>query len=240
MRKELIYILTLGLLLAACSSEIPTPERGGCELQLSLSRVGVNASLTRAIDNDLALKIVDRNGGVVKTYPAGSVPSKIVLSPGKFTIHAYTENQNTWPQANGGRGAACYYGTCQVEMQDDYITYANLEVPMTNYAVTLTLPELFDFFFKSYTFSLKSGSRQTEIKAGEKAYFAPADGGFTYQLTATNTDDNTHHTTSITYKKVESGKLYDMTYYYGTDDNSGGLDIEIKDNMENEDVPVPM
>ena len=61
-----------------------------------------------------------------------------------------------------------------------------------------------------------------------------------YQLTATNTDQITHHTTPITYKKVESGKLYQMTYYYGTDDNSGGLDIEIKDNMEDEDIEVPL
>jgi len=39
---------------------------------------------------------------------------------------------------------------------------------------------------------------------------------------------------------VESGKLYQMTYYYGTDDNSGGLDIEITDNTEKEDQKVPL
>jgi hypothetical protein len=37
---------------------------------------------------------------------------------------------------------------------------------------------------------------------------------------------------------VEAGKLYNMTYYYGTDANSGNLDIEITDDMETEDVPV--
>ena len=71
-------------------------------------------------------------------------------------------------------------------------------------------------------------------------YFDAEEGGFTYQLTATNTDQITHHTSAINYKKVEKGKCYQMTYYYGTDDNSGGLDIEIKDNMEDEDIEVPL
>ncbi len=241
MSKIQIYILTtIGLLLTACSNETPVPEQGGCELHLNLYRVGVEASQTRAIDNDLALKILDSKGDVYIQYRAGSVPSKIVLSPGTFTVQAYTENQNTWPQENNGRGAACYYGTCEVEMEFDKVTYANMKVPMTNYAVMLTLPDLFDYYFPTYTFSLKSGFRETEIKHGEKAYFNPQEGGFTYQLTATNTDQVTHHTPPITYSNVENGKLYSMTYYYGTDDNTGGLDIEIRDNMEDEDVVVPI
>lgn len=240
MKRTLYYIQLILLALASCQSELPIPEQGNCYLELNLSRIGVVKRQTRAIDNDLALKILNENGEIFIQYPAGSVPHKLVLSPGIFTVVAYTENQDNWNKANDGRGEACYYGSCQVEMAFDQTTYANLQVPMTNYAVTLALPEYFHDFFPSYTFSLKSGFRQTSIKEGEKAYFDAEEGGFTYQLTATNTDQITHHTTPITYKKVESGKLYQMTYYYGTDDNSGGLDIEITDNTEKEDQKVPL
>ena len=240
MRQYTLYIVAYLLALASCQSELPIPEQGNCYLELNLSRIGVAKRQTRAIDNDLALKILNENGEMFIQYPAGSVPHKLVLAPGIFTVVAYTENQDNWSKANDGRGEACYYGSCQVEMAFDQTTYANLQVPMTNYAVTLALPEYFHDFFPSYTFSLKSGFRQTSIKEGEKAYFDAEEGGFTYQLTATNTDQITHHTTPITYKKVESGKLYQMTYYYGTDDNSGGLDIEITDNTEKEDQKIPL
>ena len=240
MRQYTLYIVAYLLTLASCQSELPVPEQGNCYLELNLSRIGVAKRQTRAIDNGLALKILNENGEMFIQYPAGSVPHKLVLAPGIFTVVAYTENQDDWSKANDGRGEACYYGSCQVEMTFDQTTYANLQVPMTNYAVTLALPEYFNDFFPSYTFSLKSGERQTSIKEGEKTYFDAEEGGFTYQLTATNTDQITHHTTPITYQKVERGKLYQMTYYYGTDDNSGGLDIEITDNTEKEDQKVPL
>ena len=240
MKRTLLYILLILLALTSCQSELPVPEQGDCYLELNLSRVGVAKRQTRAIDNDLALKILDNKGDIYVQYRAGSVPNKLVLSPGIFTVIAYTENQDDWTKANDGRGEASYYGSCQVEMAFDQTTYANLQVPMTNYAVSLALPEYFHDFFPSYTFSLNSGERHTKVKEGEKAYFDAEEGGFTYQLTATNTDQITHHTTPITYKKVERGKLYQMTYYYGTDDNSGGLDIEITDNTEKEDQKVPL
>ena len=240
MKRTLLYIQLILLTLTSCQSELPVPEQGDCYLELNLSRVGVAKRQTRAIDNDLALKILDNKGEIYVQYRAGNVPNKLVLSPGIFTVIAYTENQDDWTKANDGRGEASYYGSCQVEMAFDQTTYANLQVPMTNYAVSLALPEYFHDFFPSYTFSLNSGERHTKVKEGEKAYFDAEEGGFTYQLTATNTDQITHHTTPITYKKVESGKLYQMTYYYGTDDNSGGLDIEITDNTEKEDQKVPL
>jgi membrane carboxypeptidase/penicillin-binding protein PbpC len=120
----------------------------------------------------------------------------------------------------------------------DQVVYVNMQVPLCNYAVTLTLPALFTDLFKSYSLSLASGNRTVRIQEAQKAYFNVADGGFTYKLEATNNDNVSHATTPITYRQVESGKLYNMTYYYGTDANSGGIDIEITDNMESEDVPL--
>ena len=240
MRHYTIYILMAIFAMASCQVEELPPHEGECALMLDLTRVGVEYTTTRGIDNDLAIKIVDSIGNVYAQYSAGNIPPKIVLEPGKFTLHAFTENQDSWAGENDGRGGPCYYGTYQVQMEYDRVCYVNMQVPMTNYAVTLSLPELFDVLFLSYTYSLKSGSREITIKEGEKAYFSPEDGGFTYQLSATNTDNTTHHTSPLTYKKVEAGNLYNMTYYYDTEDNSGGLDIEITDNTEKEDITVPL
>ena len=108
---------------------------------------------------------------------------------------------------------------------------------MTNYAVTLTLPDLFNTLFKSYTFSLSSGNRNVSIQEGEKAYFAVPD-AFTYKLTATNNDDKTNSHSTIEYPDVEAGKLYNIKYVYGATVNTGGIDIDITDNTEHEDIDI--
>ena len=237
MKRHLIYIYMLILSFVSCTSEHAITEQGSGTLALeSITRNGTNSSQT--IDDDLAITILDSNGEFYRKYPAGSVPRKIVLEPGTFTLQVYTENQDSWANANNGLGEACYYGTTTVSVEYDAVSYVRMQVPMSNYAVTLTLPMLFNDLFKSHSLSLSSGSRSVAIKEGEKAYFTMVDGGFTYKLEATNNDNVSHSSSSITYKKVENGKLYNITYYYGTDANSGGLDIEITDNMETEDVPV--
>lgn len=237
MKQHLIYIYIVLLAIASCTN-VPEPaSKGNGTLSFaSLTRTGANT--VEDIDQDLAITVLDSNGDVFVQYPAGEIPRKIVLEEGRFTIQAYTENQETWTAENNGLGAPCYFGSCEVDVEYDYITTISMEVPIVNYAVTLTLPDLFDDLFKSYTYTLNSGTRSVSIKKGEKAYFSVGDGGFTYKLTATNTDNVTHSTTPITYRNVEAGKLYNMTYYYGTDANSGGLDIEITDDMETEDEDI--
>lgn len=241
--KKYLYIVPLlALLLGICSctndDANDTLSNGEGVLCLSLSRAGVTQ--TKAIDSGLALCVLDEQGEVYVQYRAGSVPNKIVLEPGRFTIQAYTENQDTWHLANDGLGAACYYGEQTIELGFDETAYVNMNVPLTNYAVTLTLPVLFNELFKTHALSLKSGSRWVKIQEGQKAYFDVADGGFSYQLQATNIDEVSHSTRQISYNTVEKGKLYNLTYYYGTDANSGGLDIEITDDMETEDNYVPL
>lgn len=240
MKRNIIYILLFLFALTSCTSEQDAPSsKDTATLSLEgLTRAGVTSPL--AIDSDLAVIIYNSVGEVYSRYSAGNIPNKIVLQPGVFTLEVYTENQDTWHTANDGRGEACYYGTTEVEMEYDAVTYVNMQVPMVNYAVTLTLPYLFTELFKSYSLNLSCASRSFGIQQGEKAYFAAADGGFTYKLEATNNDNVSHSSSAINYKKVENGKLYNLTYYYGTDANSGGLDIEITDNMETEDDNVEL
>jgi hypothetical protein len=193
---------------------------------------------TSSETSDLALKVLDIKGNLYKQYNAGAIPQKIVMEPGIFTIVVYTENQETWQTANGGRGEACYYVEYQVQMNFDEIRRDTINVPMINYAVSLKLPEYFHDLFNSHTFALISGNRNTSIQEGETAYFNPSDGGFAYSLQATNTDGVTHSHSAYKYSDVQSGKHYVVKYVYGLDANTGGVDIEIKDDMQMEDTDV--
>lgn len=239
--KRLLYIILGIVLLTACQQdELPTKGQGSAVLELDLLRAGRPTMTTRAVDADLAVAIYKQGGIPYVQYAAGEVPKKIVLEPGIFKVIAYTENQDTWQTANGGKGAACYYAETSVEMENDMVVRLALEVPMTNYAVGLELPEHFTELFRSYTFTLRSGSRTTAIQQGEKAYFDVADGGFSYALRATNTDGKTNSHSAIDFPDVEAGKLFTLRYSYDSDATSGGVDIVITDDMETDDTNVTL
>ena len=122
---------------------------------------------------------------------------------------------------------------------EDYITYCNYQVPISNYAVKLTLPEMFNDLFKNYTFTLKSNGRSTTIKEGEKAYFDTA-AGFSYKMEAINNDGEYKYHPFYDIDDVEAGKLFNIRYIYGSENSSGGIDIEITDDMETEDSDVDL
>ena len=241
MKHTLIYIIAalLSALTSGCSSQDDAlrPQGSGV-LSLQLHRVGCVAE-TRAVSCELAVTIVGAEGPVA-TFAPGQVPDKIKLEPGSYELFAYTDNQETWEQDNEGRGSACHWGSAAFTITYDNVTYVNMQVPMTNYAVALSLPPLFEQLFVSHSLKLSCGGRTTSIRQGEKAYFDPAKGGFSYMLTATNNDQVTHSTATVMHREVESGKCYTLTYYYDTESNSGGIDIEIKDDMDTEDVERPI
>lgn len=237
--KHIIYTILALVLLTACQQdELSVAEQGKAVLELTLTRAGRPVATTRAIDDDLAIDIYKAGNIPYVHYDAGSVPEKINLEPGTFRVVAYTDNQETWKTANNGRGEACYYAEASVEMESDMVVRLALDVPMTNYAVGLQLPEHFNDLFRAYTFILKSGGRTTSIKEGERAYFDVADASFTYSLRATNTDGTTHSHSAIEFPEIEAGKLFTICYSYDSDANSGGVDIVITDDMETDDSDV--
>lgn len=241
MKHTLIYIIAalLSALTSGCSSQDDALQpQGSGTLSLQLHRVGCVAE-TRAVSNELAVTIVGAEGPVA-TFAPGQVPDRIKLEPGSYELFAYTDNQETWEQDNEGRGSACHWGSTAFTITYDNVTYVNMQVPMTNYAVALSLPPLFEQLFVSHSLKLSCDGRTTSIRQGEKAYFDPAKGGFSYMLTATNNDQVTHSTATVMHREVESGKCYTLTYYYDTESNSGGIDIEIKDDMDAEDVERPI
>ena len=236
--KYPIYILLSIVLFTACQQDEVAPTGGKAVLELDLLHNGrPQMEVTRACDADLVVDILDANRAPYRHYDAGSVPQKIVLEPGTFYIQAYTDNQENWKSANDGKGEACYFQETSVEMEYDMVKRLQMRVPMTNYAVGLQLPDLWDMLFSAYTFRLKSGGRTVVIRQGERAYFDLADGGFSYALSATNTDGRTSSHSAISYLDVNAGKLYTLTYHYDSDANSGGIDIVI-DDMTIDNNPI--
>lgn len=237
--KNIVYIIICAVLFAACQqNEVPNLSNGECILELQVSYSNKATSTTRAVDSDLTVKILDADGNLYRLYSPGTIPAKIVLEPGTFEVCAYTDNQETWQEANSGKGEPCYYVSKQITMEYDEIKRVSISVPMVNYGVSLALPEYFHDLFNTHTFTLTSGTKQISIQEGEKAYFNPVDNSFTYALQATNTDGATHSHSAIEYTGVQSGKLYVVKYAYGLDSNTGGVDIEIKDDMQMEDTDV--
>lgn len=237
--KHFIWITLSTILIAGCQQEtLPKLSNGECILELQVSHSNKPVSMTRAVDSDLAVKILDAEGKLYKIYSPGTVPTKIVLEPGTFEILAYTDNQDTWTQANGGKGEPCYYTSKQIKMEYDEIKRISISVPMVNYGVSLKLPEHFYYLFPSHSFNLTSGNRSVATQENEMAFFTPDEVGFAYALQATNTDGVTHSHSAIQFTGVESGKHYVVRYGYALDANSGNVDIEIYDDMQMEDTDV--
>jgi hypothetical protein len=233
MKNYLIFILLI-FNLVSCTSEIDETAHQQIDGAVCLvSRSNVPLQM-----DDLSLRILDQNGNLYKQYSTGEIPQKILLKRGAFTLVIYSDNQETWQNANNGNGEPCYYATYHVNVHDEEVKRIVVDVPMINYAVTLKLPEYFNDLFPSYLFTLSSGERSLDIESGEKAYFDSQKGGFIYSLQATNTDGTTHSHSKIEYVGVESGKLYVVKYSYALDANRGSVDIEIENDMHMNDSDV--
>lgn len=239
MRNVLYILLCVAWLLVSCQGNDVIPEEPAMgRLELSLSKNGRPVLRTRSIDSDLTIVITnDKNSST--TYQGSTMAELLELPAGNYSIKAFTDNQESWINANNGKGEGCYYIESSFEVKEDQTTRIDLNVPMTNYAVTLTLPELFYDLFSSYTFTVKSGTRSINIEEGEKAYFK-ANLGFSYRLEAMNIDNVTHNHTFYPVDDVVGGKLYNIQYIYDTDASSGGIDIVITDDMEDHDQDVPL
>lgn len=239
-RLYTIYIICILLLsFTSCANEEMAPVRKTGTLELTVSCGPLPSVATRAVDSDVNVDIIDPSGEeTTQHFAAGSVPAKIVLTADKeYRIVSYTSNQNTWQTANDGLGEPCFWGETTAMVEEDATVYVTYRVPMINYAVTLTMPEKFGDYFKSYTFTVSDGlegGRSIRVGEGQKGYFS-ATRGFLYELWATNTDERTSHHAPIEVEVVEGGKCYNIHYVYGTDINTGGIDIVITDDVDQED-----
>lgn len=245
MRKILyIYIIGITVLLVGCAQEEIQP---GAKGWLSLESLSVNgedllhASTTRGIDEGLNVDILNAEGELINKYTSANADElrRIELEAGTYTLKAYSANYET-TYTNDELGAAKYFKETPFTIIEDKMTSVRVAVPMTNYAVSLKLPEGFTDHMTVYGLRLTSGTRKVTIQEEQEeevAYFDVDADGFTYELSATNADEESFATGVITYKPVEGGKHYKVTYTY---DSEGGFDVDVDDGMTEKPVEPPL
>ncbi len=210
--KKIILFFAFLFVLVSCQQDELLPEPVG-ECVLEFASVRTSRAASSGIDPDLAVKLL-KDGAEVAYYAPGTVPQKLTLEPGIYTVQAYTLNADTWQTANGGLGEPYYHGETTVQLEDDFVSRVNMSVPMINYAVGLQLPEMFSEVFSEYTLTLIVGNRALNLYEGERAYFDVGSGSFIYTFTVVNTDGNMNSATPVVYSDVQAGKLYQLSYSY--------------------------
>lgn len=217
--KQTLYILFSLLLLVSCQQESPLPEQGTGYLQLGDLTLGntTETIVTRAVETDLYIEIT---GGtdVNDVYQPGQFPEgKLELAAGNYTLKAYNEAYKT-PGSNAPR----YYAQQDFTIEAEKVRYVTLQVPMVNVAIKLApFGDDLAGLFTNPTLTVKAStvtSEATTLGPDETVYFDYTEGmTFTYQLTATNADNETFSTGEKTYgntegQAVEPGHCYVISY----------------------------
>ena len=193
MKRNLLYYFIGTFLLASCQQE-ETPSTSG-EGYLSLTGMEIqNQAVTevesRAVNESL---IIDLYQGETKirTLTAQELENTIKLEAAKdYSLKVYSENygaDTNW--TNDQKGEPIYYKEQPFEVKEGEVTSVKVQVPMINFAVKLSMPELQDWI-NSYTFTVTSGERKVALQNGETAYFPYSENAFfKYTLQLTNIDN---------------------------------------------------
>lgn len=170
----------------------------------------VNMNRTRAVDESFTVEILREDGSPVKTYQPGELTQqKIQLEAGNYQLKAYTANHNTVWQ-NGEKGEAQYYKEQNFAIVANQLNSISMEVPMSNTAISLKLPEGFNEWFHSYSFSLTQGERTVSLLDGETAYISSG-AKVSYTLSATNADEEAQESSNF-IESPEANKQYEISY----------------------------
>lgn len=216
--KQILYTLLSLFLLISCQQEDILSEqekKGYLQLtNLSLVSPTIESVQTRAVDEDLYVEITGTD--VNDTYEPGTLPNKIELEAGEYTLKAYNEAYQ-----NKTANAPQYYVEETFAIEAEKVTYPTIAVPMVNVGISLaTLSDELQGLFNDVKLSFYTTDKQTEtvLQPGETVYMDYAeDMTFTYTLTATNADNETFTTEKKTYgnvegEKIEPGHCYVITY----------------------------
>lgn len=219
MKHTIIYIATLCLLLTACQQE-ELPQGAQALGYLSLSAVEMEAGdvqliSTRAEDTeDLIIALTDESGKKTEY----DFSETISCQPGTYDLEIYTENYNT---ANDNARKYYYKHEEKVVITEGNETeVGSISIKMINFGVEFKLPEGFDEWFPTYTFTVNG----KELQEGETAYFDySSDVKIEYTLTATNTDDEPPFSKKGSNaddcwegKTIAAGTIYVITYDWET------------------------
>lgn len=207
MKQTLYTLLSLFLLISCQQEDILSEQEKKGYLQLtdlSLISPTIESVQTRAVDEDLYVEITGTD--VNDTYEPGTLPNKIELEAGEYTLKAYNEAYQ-----NKTANAPQYYVEETFAIEAEKVTYPTISVPMVNVGISLaTLSDELQGLFNDVKLSFYTTDKQTEtvLQPEETVYMDYAeDMTLTYTLTATNADNETFTTEKKIYGKVEGEKV---------------------------------
>ena len=220
MKQTILYLVASIFLLASCQQEGQGTEKTATGY-LSIEGIALQADVqtvsSRAVDEDLYVEIL-QDGERYSLYEPGTVLDKIELPVGTYQLRAYNgaaQMENPYERL----GNPVYSSEAQsFDVEAGAVTSLELEVPMTNFGVTLILPEEFAAYFgDNYTFTVKSNDREVKLKDGETAYFPYSENvTFSYSLKAVNADGEESEQEGGTRTEVARGTVYTITYTMAT------------------------
>ena len=217
--NKFFSIPLIALAFASCAqTEDVRPAMGTVSVVLSKQAESPEL-VTRTVDDDLQVDLLDAEGSVLYHYAEGEATAGLnglTLEAGTYTLHAYTANHDA-EYSNAERGAAKYYGETTFQVLPERHIRMGLQVPMTNFAVTFTLPDDITSRFTDIRFTLTRGDRSLELSPGETAYFelTPA-ADLEYTLEMTNADNESHSQSSaLPVERQKAGTHYTVTYAMG-------------------------
>lgn len=193
MKKNVLYILLGTFLLASCQQE-ETPSASG-EGYLSFTGIEIqNQVLTevksRTLEESLTVDLY-QGGTKIRTLTAEELENTIKLEAATdYSLKVYSENYGSDAEwTNEEKGEPIYYKEQPFKVKEGEITPVKVQVPMVNFAVKLSMPELQNWI-SDYTFTVTSGEREVTLQNGETAYFPYRESSsFKYTLQLTNTDN---------------------------------------------------
>ncbi len=173
-------------------------------------------TVTRAVDSDLQVDILDAEGTVLLHFNEGEGTEgtkRLSLEAGSYQLRAYTANWQTTYDASE-LGDAKFYGRSPFTIVAGQEHRIGLSVPMTNVGVCLVLPQGVGEMFHDIRFTATIGERTMSLTDGQTAYFDYAEGAvLNYTLSMTNADGEVFtQSGQRDAADVAAGTVYTVTY----------------------------
>lgn len=185
-----IYIGLVGMLMAACTDELPTQNYGDGEGRLVLSEVEVKAAvgdvITRASletdilpkASDFTIEIVNSEGSLVKTLEPGTL--QCTLSAGTYTLKA------SYGDAEAMSATPAFYGESNATIIEGGVTTTSITANLQQAVIHPRISEELIVHFKEYSLTIQRPEGSAVEMPNDKDFFIPGNGTYTLTLSGTN------------------------------------------------------
>lgn len=185
-----IYIGLVGMLMAACTDELPTQNYGDGEGLLVLSEVEVETAvgdvITRASletdilpkASDFTIEIVNSEGSLVKTLEPGTL--QCTLSAGTYTLKA------SCGDAEAMSATPAFYGESNATITEGRVTTTSITANLQQAVIHPRISEELIVHFKEYSLTIQRPEGSAVEMPNDKDFFIPGNGTYTLTLSGTN------------------------------------------------------